>query len=65
MKLSKKDKYYLKMLNAEAKYISKTGGEDCNEPFITPILFSLLDTLNFIFYLLFALLGALLASLAL
>lgn len=49
-KLRKKDAYFLEMLNAESKYRATTGGKDCDKPFITPILFSLLDTLNLCLY---------------
>lgn len=63
-KVSKKDRYYLRMLNAEAKYIAKTSGEDSNEPFITPLLFSLLDSLNLLTVLLGCNLGFLIALLS-
>ena len=63
-KISKKDKKFAEMLNAERKYRAATSGNDADEPFITPILFSLLDALNFVGYGLFFVLGVLLAFVA-
>lgn len=45
-KRGKKAEYYLKMLDEESKYRAATGGEDSDEPFITPLLFSILDALR-------------------
>ena len=62
-KLRKPDRKFVEMLNAERQYRAATGGNNADEPFITPILFSLLDTLNLIFYLLCFLGGAVLTKL--
>ena len=63
-KLSKRDQYFLEMLETERKYRSKTGGDDCDEPYITPILFSISDTLRFLVSLLGCVFGVLLTLLA-
>ena len=57
---SKKDQYFIEMLNAERKYRTAAGGEDADEPFITPVLFSLLDALTYVGIGLFAVFGSLL-----
>lgn len=62
-KLSKSDQYFLKMLDDESKYRAATGGENCDKPFITPILFSIRDTLRSIFYVLACFCGGLIALL--
>ena len=45
-KIRKKDKYFLKMLEAESEHRSQQTGDQDTEPFITPVLFSILDALN-------------------
>ncbi len=59
-KLSKKDRYFVEMFSAERKYRAATGGKDADEPFITPILFSLLDSLDLLFRVLCIGLGSIL-----
>lgn len=54
----KKEKYFLEMLDAERQYRRQTGGEDCDKPFITPVLFSLLDSLEIYLFVIIFLLGA-------
>ena len=61
-KLTKKDEYFIKMLNAERNYRRSNDGEDGNEPFVTPILFSILDVLKIICCGLFFFGGAILAA---
>lgn len=62
-KLSKADEYYIKMLDKESKYRAATGGHDCDDPFVTPLLFLIRSTLRSIFFLLAFFCGALLTIL--
>lgn len=57
-KLSKKDEYFIKVLDYERKHRANNGCNDSDEPLITPLLLEIKDTLNSVFILLFALLGA-------
>lgn len=62
-KLSKEDKYYLEMLEYERQYRARTGGEDRDTPFVTPLLFAIRDTLRTLLVLLGLLLGCFLTML--
>lgn len=62
-KMSKEDKYYLKMLDAERKYRAATGGDDADEPFIVPMLDRIFVRLDIISTFLCILVGVLIAHL--
>lgn len=57
---SKEDEYFVKKLEAEIQYLHATSGGKCIEPFVTPLLFRLLDTLRMISFLLSCIFGLLL-----
>lgn len=56
-KLTKEDKYFTEMLDKERKYRAKTGGDDCDEPIMVPLLFGIRSTLSIILRLLAFLFG--------
>ena len=51
-------KEFIRMLDAECDYRTKTSGGQCNKPFVAPLLFRIHGTLKSILYLL----GGFLAS---
>lgn len=55
--------YFAKMLDEEREYRAATSGDKADEPFVTPLLFSILDSLRAVAVILSFFLGGLLTLL--